>query len=694
MKRRDFLHNISHLAAGSFMLPSFANGLNFSDNNSFLSDTINEGKILLLIKLNGGNDGLNTLIPMDQYANLTRVRPHVILPENSIIDLGSNDLGLHPELTNFKSLFDEDRLKIIQNVGYSNPDMGHFRAMDVWETGSTSNQYLTSGWMGRYLEDRHPTYPNDNYPHPLSVEMRRNSLLMTGVNAFKSFVVNNPDEFYEIINEFDNNYDTSSNFGVKLDYMQMVAKQSNVYGEILREIYLSVRSEIPFGNSELDRQFDIVTRLIRGKLNTRIYMLELEGFDTHDRQVDVSDNTQGQHASILKQLNNSIGKFMQNMDAIGRSDDVLLMTYSEFGRTIVSNGSLGTDHGTAAPLFIFGNKIDPTIEGHNPRIPQNAVWQDNLEAEFDFKQVYSSIINQWLAKGPNTEQNVLFKTYEQLSIIGSQYIDSDGDGVSDVQDLCNTTAAGAIVDVNGCEIFTLPSENYTIQTNGVSCAGSDNGIINISAANTNYIYRVSVSGSASTYVLNTENQHQVKIDGLGIGTYTLNIRVEGESNYLQTFEIGITEPASFSAKTSVNQKGKSLKVNVSGSALYLVELNGESKIYKEKNFKVNLRSGFNTIKISTPQDCQGAHSEEIFISEQVEYYPNPVIDVLNLVIPGSDTNTQIKLFNRSGSLLMSLDRSIPFSRIVKINASSLTKGVYVATVKGATVDQSFKIQKR
>jgi hypothetical protein len=345
-------------------------------------------------------------------------------------------------------------------------------------------------------------------------------------------------------------------------------------------------------------------------------------------------------------------------------------------------------------LFIFGNKVDPTILGSNPNIPSNAVWQDNLAAEFDFKQIYSSIINQWLSVGENRSEDVLFNSFEQLPIIGSQYIDSDGDGVSDVQDLCNTTAAGAIVDVNGCEIFTLPSENYTIQTNGVSCAGSDNGIINISAANTNYIYRVSVSGNASTHVLNTENQHQVKIDGLGIGTYTLNIRVEGESNYLQTFEIGITEPASFSAKTSVNQKGKSLKVNVSGSALYLVELNGESKIYKEENFKVNLRSGFNTIKISTPQDCQGAHSEEIFISEQVEYYPNPVIDVLNLVIPGSDTNTQIKLFNRSGSLLMSLDRSIPFSRIVKINASSLTKGVYVATVKGATVDQSFKIQKR
>ncbi|MEN8805705.1 MAG: DUF1501 domain-containing protein [Wenyingzhuangia sp.] len=698
MKRRDFLHNISHLAAGSFMLPSFANDLNFLDNNSLLSNTIDEGKILLLIKLNGGNDGLNTLIPLDQYANLTQVRPHVILPENRIIDLGTNDLGLHPELSNFKSLFDEDRMKIIQNVGYSNPDFSHFRAMDVWESGSTSNQYVTSGWLGRYLEDQHPNYPTgyptNNYPHPLSVEMRRNSLLMTGVNSFTSFVVNEPENFYEIINEFDNNYDTSSNFGVKLDYMQMVAKQSNVYGEILRDIYMNSETQIPYGNSNLDRQFDIVNRLIHGGLNTRIYMLELEGFDTHDRQVDTSDNTQGAHAILLRQLNDSIGKFMQNMDAIGRSDDVLLMTYSEFGRTIVSNGSYGTDHGTAAPLFIFGNKIDPTIAGHNPRIPQNAVWQDNLDAEFDFKQIYSSIINQWLSKGPETEQNVLFKSYDQLSIIDSQYIDSDGDGVSDDQDLCNTTAAGAIVDLNGCAIFTLPAENFNIQTNGVSCVGTHNGRINISVVNTNHVYRIAVPETSNNYVLNSGNQHQVQIDGLGIGTYSLNVSVEGEPNYLQTFEIGITEPASFVAKTAVNQKRKSLSVSASGSDLYLVELNGESKIYDKESFDLKLVPGYNRIEISTPQDCQGKHTEEIFISEQIKHFPNPVDDVLNLVIPGKDTSTFVEVYDRSGALLKTEKKSIPFSRIVKVNTVDLSKEIYIVKVKGNTVDQTFKIQKR
>ena len=361
MDRRKFLHNLSHLAAGSMVLPSFASELDFFNSDSYLSNTQNEGKILILVKLNGGNDGLNTLIPLNQLSNLNKVRPHVVLPENSIIDLGSNDLGLHPELSNFKSLFDEDRMKIIQNVGYNNTDFSHFRSMDILESGSRYDQFFNSGWIGRYLEDKHSSYPsgypNGNYPHPLSIEIGSNSLLTTGENSFTSFVVRDPSNFFEIIGDLDNTYNTSSKRGVKLDYMQMVFNQSNTYGETLRDKYSQNTSTIPFGNSNLENQFDIVTRMIKGHLNTRIYLVELGGFDTHDEQIDTSDNTKGVHASLLGQLNKSIGKFMQNMDAIGRSDDVLLMTYSEFGRTIASNGSFGTDHGTAAPLFVFGNKL-------------------------------------------------------------------------------------------------------------------------------------------------------------------------------------------------------------------------------------------------------------------------------------------------------------------------------------------------
>ena len=148
---------------------------------------------------------------------------------------------MHPELTGFKSLFDEQRLKIIQNVGYETPDFSHFRSMDIWESASDYNKFVTSGWMGRYIENQHPgypnSYPNTKYPDPLSVELGSPSLLLTGKKSFTSFVARNPEDFREIITDFDNIYDTSSNRGTKLDYIQLVGKQSNLYGARIKETY-------------------------------------------------------------------------------------------------------------------------------------------------------------------------------------------------------------------------------------------------------------------------------------------------------------------------------------------------------------------------------------------------------------------------------------------------------------------------
>ena len=209
MERRHFLHNLAHAAAVPTIFSSLAfNSLDFSSNSN-LSNTIENGKIIVIIKMDGGNDGLNTVIPLDQMSNLSKARPRVILPENKIVSLNTNDLGLHPSLSDFKSLFNEDRLKIIQNVGYPNPDFSHFRSMDIWQSASDSDEYLNSGWMARYIENKHPAYPeaypSDAYPHPLAVELGwQSSLLFTGQKSLTSFQARNPTNFLEIINEFDN----------------------------------------------------------------------------------------------------------------------------------------------------------------------------------------------------------------------------------------------------------------------------------------------------------------------------------------------------------------------------------------------------------------------------------------------------------------------------------------------------------
>ena len=311
-------------------------------------------------------------------------------------------------------------------------------------------------------------------------------------------------------------------------------------------------------------------------------------------------------------------------------------------------------------------------------------------------------------QGESSTNGVIFKSKLQITTSymdesissfliennSSEISDTDGDGVSDDRDLCNTSPLGAMVNTDGCEIFSLPPDNYSIQTNGVSCSGKTNGVITINASNTEHVYNLSIPETEGSYSLNTENDHQLVIDELEIGSYTLNFTVEGQEGYLQTFEIGITEPPALSAKSSVNQKGKTMIVNLSGSDLYYAEVNGERRSYKSDNFTLQLRSGMNTIKISTPQECQGIHVEQVFISEQVRHYPNPVQNKLNLVIPGQDTSTTVSVFDKSGNLLHRYQESIPFSRIVLINTSKFSSDIYVVKVNGQTVDQTFKMMKR
>ena len=192
MKRRQFI-KLTTTASAASMLP-FEVQASMKLVNSFYNCDVSNRK-LILVELNGGNDGLNTVIPLNQMSNLNAARPHVILPDNKIINLGEKDLGLHPELSGFKSLFDEKRLKIIQNVGYDIPDFSHFRSMDIWESASDYNKFVTSGWMGRYIENQHPeypqSYPNNQYPDPLSIELGAPSLLLTAKNSFTSFVDKN-----------------------------------------------------------------------------------------------------------------------------------------------------------------------------------------------------------------------------------------------------------------------------------------------------------------------------------------------------------------------------------------------------------------------------------------------------------------------------------------------------------------------
>ena len=692
MKRRDFIHDLSHAAALSAVLPSLP--LRWTDNASF-NQTTTPGKILVIIRLDGGNDGLNTVIPLDQYSNLNLVRPHVVMPDNKVIDLGKNDLALHPSLGDFKTLSDENRLKVIQNVGYNKPDFSHFRSMDIWQSASDNDQYLTSGWIGRYIESEHPNfpeqYPNNTYPHPLAIELGwQSSLAFTGQISFPSFIVNNPENFQEILNEFDNNYPNSLS-GDRLKYSQLIAKQSNQYSSVVKEAYQKSNNSYEFPSNHLGWQLEIVSRLIKGGLNTRVYMVQMGGFDTHDQQVNTEDSTKGAHATLLKNLNDAVISFIKNLDETKDSDRVLTMTFSEFGRTINSNGSNGTDHGTAAPMFIFGNKINADVLGTNPSIPSEANWEDNLVAEFDFRQVYASILDQWLGADYDTETSSILKDFQKLPITG-EAIDQDGDGVLDRDDLCNDTPAGAIVDTNGCEVFSLAADTFTVLVTSASCAGMNNGSIALSAKDERYSYTFN-AGNAGTGVLNAANNYTATLEGLATGSYNICFSVDGQSNYERCYSVSVGEPAPLETNAVVNTSTRTVDLSLRGAKQYQVTLNGKPITTEKSNITLPLVAGNNILQVRTDLECQGVYFEEIFVSEEVKVYPNPTSGPLQLYIGGTDRSVTVQVTSLQGSSVMNTTLEVGSRRFGTIDLSNLSSGVYIVTLKSATVNTSHKIIK-
>jgi uncharacterized protein (DUF1501 family) len=694
MKRRDFIHNFSHALAATTMLPHLSY-LDASKKYSLLENTASPGKILIVLRMDGGNDGLNMITPMDQYANLDKVRPHVIIPEKKLIQLGKNDLAFHPEFKDMKVLFDEKRMKIIQNVGYASPDFSHFRSSDIWQSGSDFSEFVSSGWLGRLVEHDHPNfptaYPNSKYPDPLAIELGySNSLLLTGKNTFPGFISGNPENINQILNEFDNKYpDTYA--GEKLNYIQTIANQSNLYSSVVRDAYVKGNHSTRFPDGPLGSQFYQLSRLIRGGLNTRIYHASIGGFDTHDSQVNQDDHAQGVHARLLKDVNDGIIALMKCLDQTGDSDRIMLVTFSEFGRRIVSRSTGGTDHGTAFPMMIFGNNLNANVLGKNPKIDPKITWEDNLESEFDFRQIYASVIEQWLGGDQASINDVLFKSYNQVGLT-KEYADDDQDGVLDREDKCLNTPVGAMVDTNGCEVFSLAPDTFSVVATSASCIGQKNGTISINSVNKNFEYAISIGGVPAG-VLNKANNYTQKIENLAVGAYTITIRVDGKPTYERKYDIKIGEPQALNASTMVDASSASVNVSLKGAENYFITLNGRSTETADSRINLPLVKGLNTLRVTTSKDCQGVFNQEIFLSEETNIFPNPTVGPVNLYIPGKDTQVDIQVNSINGIPHMQTTQNIPMNRMLELDLSHLTTGSYLVKMSGNTVRSTCKLIK-
>ncbi|MGG9970950.1 DUF1501 domain-containing protein [Ferruginibacter sp. SUN002] len=428
MKRRDFIGK----AITTAVIPTLVSGFSLKGfaANSLLHRVLASAPpmndhVLVMVRLTGGNDGLNTVIPIDVYANYYNARTNIAIPENRILALnGVSTMGLHPSMTGMQTMYNEGNLGIVQSVSYPNPNFSHFRATDIWMSGSDSNEVVSSGVAGRYLDYEFPGFPN-GYPNsgmadPLAIQIGSvTSLALQGAAVNMGMSISDPTNFYNFLNGVEDPL-PSNNAGKELAYIRSVVKQTQQYSAVIKSAALSVTQQVSYpANNSLAAQLKIVARLVKGGLKTRVYMVEHKGFDTHSLQTDTIDTTVGEHANLLGGLSEALKAFQDDLNFLQIEDRVVGMTFSEFGRRIKSNSSGGTDHGAAAPLFIFGKKANATVLGTTPNLPVTATVNDNIAMQYDFRSVYASLLEQWLCVRPTDLQEIMLQNFQSLPIIES-----------------------------------------------------------------------------------------------------------------------------------------------------------------------------------------------------------------------------------------------------------------------------------
>ena len=412
MKRRNFIKLTSTASAISLLPSQVTASLNIA--KSFLDCTISNRK-LVLINLAGGNDGLNTIIPINYYDIYSNLRPSIKVPSsgiNSYINLDetldeNQQIGLHPSLTGIKNLYDNDLLRIIQSVGYPSQNKSHFASTDIYSTANDGNSWdngNNSGWIGRFMESYYAGLMQNSYPLGVEIGSKSNSLGFHGENEHGLSVNINgqdPSGFYSLISGMAGNPPENipiSDYGHELEYIIQTDALSNMYSEAISNSFNNGQNAVSYPDTDISNQLKTVARLISGGLESKVYMVKLAGFDTHFGQNQGSNDILGDHNDLLTKLSSAVAAFMDDLSAMNLKNDVVGLTYSEFGRKAAENGSLGTDHGEIAPMFVFGAPVKGGVSGFNPDL--NEASQDNgyqiQTVQYDYRDTLGTLLQDYL----------------------------------------------------------------------------------------------------------------------------------------------------------------------------------------------------------------------------------------------------------------------------------------------------------
>lgn len=412
MKRRNFIKLTSTASAFSLLPSQVTASLNIA--KSFLDCTISNRK-LVLINLAGGNDGLNTIIPINYYDEYSNLRPSIKIPSNGVnsyINLDetldeTQQIGLHPSLTGIKNLYDNDLLRIIQSVGYPSQNKSHFASTDIYSTANDGNNWdngSNSGWIGRFMESYYADLIQNSYPLGVEIGSKSNSLGFHGESEHGLSVNINgqdPSGFYSLISgmagEPPNNIPISD-YGHELEYIIQTDALSNMYSEAISNSFNNGQNAVSYPDTDISNQLKTVARLISGGLESKVYMVKLSGFDTHFGQNQAENDILGDHNDLLTKLSSAVTAFMNDLSAMNLKNDVVGLTYSEFGRKAAENGSLGTDHGEIAPMFVFGAPVKGGVSGFNPDL--NEANENNgyqiQTVQFDYRDTLGTLLQDYL----------------------------------------------------------------------------------------------------------------------------------------------------------------------------------------------------------------------------------------------------------------------------------------------------------
>lgn len=422
--RRLFIQHGMALLAATPTIPLFLDNtaMAFAGNGGTSQDSGKDGKILVIVQLSGGNDGLNTVIPHGDDA-YHRARPAIGKSPNDVLKIDGY-LGLNPNLASLKGLFDNGQMSIIQGVGYPNPNRSHFRSMDIWHTAQPEDERNTSGWLGRFFDSccngADPKNPVDagsavaiGEIQPLAMKGEKfNALSFERPDSFR-YKGKNPNDFVGLNqpgehaaprgNEPRTKLVTAVTESDQLNFLSRTALDAQASSDRILRATGAHKPGVSYPRGEFGEGLKTIAAMIRAELSTRVYYVSLGGFDTHANQ-------QGRHDQLMAQFAQGIGAFMEDLKAQKNDERVLVMTFSEFGRRVAQNASGGTDHGAAAPVFLFGSRLRQGVIGKHPSLTD--LDSGDLKYGVDFRSIYASVLQNWLDTPSKPILGKQFQTFD------------------------------------------------------------------------------------------------------------------------------------------------------------------------------------------------------------------------------------------------------------------------------------------